>query len=35
VNFVGEATPGELVPVEIEAATSTTLTGRQAALVTA
>jgi tRNA-2-methylthio-N6-dimethylallyladenosine synthase len=34
VNFVGEAAPGELVPVEIETATSTTLSGR-AALVAA
>jgi tRNA-2-methylthio-N6-dimethylallyladenosine synthase len=35
VNFVGAAHAGELVPVEIEAATSTTLAGRQAALVPA
>jgi tRNA-2-methylthio-N6-dimethylallyladenosine synthase len=35
VNFVGRAQPGELVGVEIEAATSTTLSGRQAALVPA
>jgi len=33
VNFVGHAGPGELVAVEVEAATSTTLTGRQATLV--
>ncbi len=30
VNFVGSARPGELVGVEIESATSTTLSGRQA-----
>ena len=30
VNFAGAAAPGELVAVEIEAATSTTLRGRQA-----
>jgi tRNA-2-methylthio-N6-dimethylallyladenosine synthase len=35
VNFSGEAAPGELVPVLIEGATSTTLRGRQAALITA
>ncbi len=35
VNFVGRAQPGELVPVEIESATSTTLAGTQAALVAA
>ena len=35
VNFVGDALPGELVRVEIEAATSTTLSGRLAALVAA
>ncbi len=35
VNFVGDALPGELVRVEIEAATSTTLSGRLAALVVA
>jgi tRNA-2-methylthio-N6-dimethylallyladenosine synthase len=35
VNFVGNASPGELVAVEIESATSTTLGGRQAALVAA
>ena len=35
VNFAGGARPGDLVPVEIEAATSTTLTGRQGALVSA
>jgi tRNA-2-methylthio-N6-dimethylallyladenosine synthase len=35
VNFSGAATPGEFVPVEIESATSTTLGGRQAALVPA
>ncbi len=29
VNFAGEASPGELVPVEIRAATSTTLSGGQ------
>jgi tRNA-2-methylthio-N6-dimethylallyladenosine synthase len=27
VNFRGDAAPGELIPVRIEAATSTTLTG--------
>ncbi len=35
VNFSGAAEPGELVQVEIESATSTTLGGRQAALVAA
>jgi tRNA-2-methylthio-N6-dimethylallyladenosine synthase len=35
VHFVGDAHPGDLVQVEIEAATSTTLGGRQAALVAA
>jgi tRNA-2-methylthio-N6-dimethylallyladenosine synthase len=35
VNFTGAASPGELVPVRIEAATSTTLRGSQAALVAA
>jgi len=35
VNFVGHAQPGELVPVQIESATSTTLAGTQAALVAA
>jgi tRNA-2-methylthio-N6-dimethylallyladenosine synthase len=35
VNFMGTARPGHLVTVEIEAATSTTLSGRQAALVAA
>jgi tRNA-2-methylthio-N6-dimethylallyladenosine synthase len=35
VNFVGDALPGELVTVEILSATSTTLAGRQAALVAA
>jgi len=35
VNFSGAAAPGELVPVRIEAATSTTLRGSQAALVAA
>jgi tRNA-2-methylthio-N6-dimethylallyladenosine synthase len=35
VNFVGAAAPGELVDVEIESATSTTLRGRQHALVAA
>ncbi len=35
VNFVGTAAPGELVDVEIDGATSTTLSGRQAALVAA
>ena len=35
VNFVGDARAGQLVDVEIEGATSTTLSGRQAALVAA
>jgi tRNA-2-methylthio-N6-dimethylallyladenosine synthase len=35
VNFRGDARPGELVTVEIEGASSTTLSGRQAALVAA
>ncbi|HEX6490790.1 MAG TPA: tRNA (N6-isopentenyl adenosine(37)-C2)-methylthiotransferase MiaB [Gaiellaceae bacterium] len=35
VNFRGEAEPGELVPVLIEAATSTTLRGSQAAAIAA
>jgi tRNA-2-methylthio-N6-dimethylallyladenosine synthase len=35
VNFTGSATAGELAHVEIEASTSTTLSGRQAALVAA
>jgi tRNA-2-methylthio-N6-dimethylallyladenosine synthase len=35
VNFRGDARPGELVRVEIEGASSTTLSGRQAALVPA
>ena len=35
VNFTGDAPPGELVAVEIDAATSTTLSGRRAALVAA
>ena len=35
VNFVGDAPPGDIVLVEIDAATSTTLRGRQAALVAA
>jgi tRNA-2-methylthio-N6-dimethylallyladenosine synthase len=35
VNFTGAASPGELVPVRIEAATSTTLRGSQDALVAA
>ena len=35
VNFAGEAEPGDLVPVLIEAATSTTLRGRTASLVAA
>jgi tRNA-2-methylthio-N6-dimethylallyladenosine synthase len=35
VNFAGLATPGELVPVRIEAATSTTLAGTQAVPVAA
>jgi tRNA-2-methylthio-N6-dimethylallyladenosine synthase len=33
VNFVGDAVPGDVVRVEIEGATSTTLAGRQPALV--
>jgi tRNA-2-methylthio-N6-dimethylallyladenosine synthase len=35
VNFFGDAGAGELVHVEIDGATSTTLSGRQAALVAA
>jgi tRNA-2-methylthio-N6-dimethylallyladenosine synthase len=35
VNFTGSATAGELAHVEIETSTSTTLSGRQAALVAA
>jgi tRNA-2-methylthio-N6-dimethylallyladenosine synthase len=35
VNFLGDAGAGELVHVEIDGATSTTLSGRQAALVVA
>ena len=35
VNFVGSARPGDLVQVEIESATSTTLRGREVALVAA
>ena len=35
VNFAGSATPGELVDVLVETATSTTLGGREAALVAA
>jgi tRNA-2-methylthio-N6-dimethylallyladenosine synthase len=35
VNFTGDGEPGELVPVRVEAATSTTLKGAQAALVAA
>jgi tRNA-2-methylthio-N6-dimethylallyladenosine synthase len=35
VNFLGSAKPGDLVPVRIEAATSATLKGTQAALVAA
>jgi tRNA-2-methylthio-N6-dimethylallyladenosine synthase len=35
VNFAGSATPGDLVPVRITAATSTTLRGTQEALVAA
>jgi tRNA-2-methylthio-N6-dimethylallyladenosine synthase len=35
VNFAGDAAPGELVQVEIESATSTTLRGRQAVLAAA
>ena len=33
VNFAGDATPGELVDVRVDAATSTTLAGRQLAAV--
>jgi tRNA-2-methylthio-N6-dimethylallyladenosine synthase len=35
VNFTGAAQPGELVPVEIDGATSTTLRGRRLAAVAA
>jgi tRNA-2-methylthio-N6-dimethylallyladenosine synthase len=35
VNFVGDASAGDLVDVRIEGATSTTLRGRQSALVAA
>jgi tRNA-2-methylthio-N6-dimethylallyladenosine synthase len=35
VNFFGDARAGSLVFVDIDAATSTTLSGRQAALVAA
>jgi tRNA-2-methylthio-N6-dimethylallyladenosine synthase len=35
VNFNGDAEPGELVPVRIASATSTTLAGTQLALVAA
>jgi tRNA-2-methylthio-N6-dimethylallyladenosine synthase len=35
VNFTGDAQPGQLVPVAIESATSTTLRGRQEALIAA
>ncbi len=35
VNFAGGAKPGDLVPVKIQAATSTTLTGKQSALAAA
>ena len=35
VHFSGDAAPGELVAVEIESATSTTLGGRRPALVAA
>jgi tRNA-2-methylthio-N6-dimethylallyladenosine synthase len=35
VNFLGDAGAGQLVHVEIDGATSTTLSGRQAALVAA
>lgn len=35
VNFSGDAAPGELVPVTIEAATSTTLAGSRLAAVAA
>jgi len=35
VNFTGSAAPGELVPVRIDGATSTTLRGEQAVLAVA
>jgi hypothetical protein len=35
VNFHGAAEPGDLVPVQIESATSTTLKGRERSLVAA
>jgi tRNA-2-methylthio-N6-dimethylallyladenosine synthase len=35
VNFAGDAAPGDLVPVRIESSTSTTLRGREQALVRA
>jgi tRNA-2-methylthio-N6-dimethylallyladenosine synthase len=35
VNFAGSAAPGDLVPVEISGATSTTLRGTQATSVAA
>jgi tRNA-2-methylthio-N6-dimethylallyladenosine synthase len=35
VNFAGSARPGDIVDVRIEAATSTTLKGTEAALVAA
>ena len=35
MNFAGAARPGELVDVLVEGSTSTTLRGRQAALVAA
>ena len=35
VNFMGSACPGDLVRVEIESATSTTLRGREVTLVAA
>jgi tRNA-2-methylthio-N6-dimethylallyladenosine synthase len=35
VNFTGSAQPGELVPVEIEGATSTTLRGTAVAAIAA
>ena len=35
VNFTGTAAAGDLVPVQIEGATSTTLRGREASLVAA
>jgi tRNA-2-methylthio-N6-dimethylallyladenosine synthase len=35
VNFTGDAEPGELVPVRIESATSTTLRGTREAMVAA